>query len=234
VAAKEPISKQKTRAPAVAPPEPVASREEKLAAWVESNRKAIGIAAGVIVLVVVVTWFMAQASARRERFAQAGLETAWALTQQGNLPQAATELQRIIQGFSGTQAALQARLSLNHTRILSGQNQLAADDLREFLGRNPPARIRYSAAMLLGVALENLGQAAEAAPAYEAAAAAAEMDYEKSDALVAAARAYRHAGAADRAIATLRQVIERYPGTAGYAVAEVRLGELLAAAGPGT
>jgi tetratricopeptide (TPR) repeat protein len=201
-------------------------------AWVRSHRRAVGIAAVAVVAAAFTIWFTSVSAARRERAAQVALEGAWSLLQEGQVPQAATELQRIIQGFGGTRAGLQARLTLNHTRILSAQNQLAVEDLRAFIGTNPPARFRAQAGMLLGTALENMNQHQAAAAAYVAAAEAAELEFEKADALVAAARAYRNAGRPDQALEVLKRVVEQYPETAGAAVARVRLGELLGNSGP--
>lgn len=215
-----------TPAPTPQPPE-ATSREERAAAWLERNRKALAIGAAVVAAVALVTWFMSVASARKERFAQSALEQAWFLSDQGNLPQASTELQRIVTNFGGTSAALEARLSLNQNRLATGQAQLAVEDLRTFLRSNPPPRFRAGGYGLLGVALENIGQPAEAAAAYLEASQAAEMDHIKADALVSAARAFRAAGDTQQAVAALRTVTEVYRETAAFPVAEVRLGELL-------
>lgn len=208
-------------------PAPESSREERFVAWLVANQKLLLTAVGIVVAVVAAVWLMSVSAARKERFAQAALEQAWAVGDQGNLAQAAADLQRVVTSFGGTRAALEARLSLNQTRILSGQAQLAADDLRTFIATNPPARIRASAQSMLGVALENAGQPAEAAAAYEAAAETAEMPGFKADALVSAARAHLAAGNRDQAISTLRNVVATYEGTIAHPMAEMRLGELL-------
>jgi predicted negative regulator of RcsB-dependent stress response len=216
--------------PKAAPaPEPVAdglSREEKLAAWIQKNARFLGIGAGVIALVVLGTWFMTTSAKRKENFARVQLEQAWSLADQGNIPQASAELQKIATNYSGTDAASEAVLSLNQTRLVAGQAQLAVDDLRRFLGTSPPARFSAPANMLLGGALENLGKPAEAVPAYEAANQAATLDHVKAEALLGVARSARTAGQKDKAIAALRQIVEKYKETAAFPVAEVRLGEL--------
>ncbi|HEX9165377.1 MAG TPA: tetratricopeptide repeat protein, partial [Gemmatimonadales bacterium] len=55
---------------------------------------------------------------------------------------------------------------------------------------------------------------------------AAELDYQKAEALLGAARAYRTAGQTDKAVEALRVILSKYPETSAYAVAEVRLGEI--------
>jgi TolA-binding protein len=94
------------------------------------------------------------------------------------------------------------------------------------IGSGPPPQFAAQANMLLGAAYENLGKGAEAAAAYEAAAQAAEMDYQKAEALVAAARAFRSAGQQDKAAEALKTVLAKYPETSAASVAEVRLGEI--------
>lgn len=217
--------KTEKAAPAVAPEAP--NTEERLVAWVEANRKPVAIGAGVLVAIVLLTWFVSSAAQRKENFARMQLEQAWAAADAGNTPLAASELQRVVEAFGGTDAAQAARLSLNELRLTSGQSQLAVEDLTQFVASRPPARYLSQANMLLGAAQENLGDGSAAASAYEAAAASSGMDFLKAEALVAAARAYRAAGQEDKAIQALRTVLERYPETSAFAVAEVRLGELL-------
>jgi TolA-binding protein len=220
---KQPIA---PKAPPVAPVAEGASREEKLAAWVQKNARYLAIGGGVIALVVVATWFMTASAKRKATFARHSLEQAWGAADAGNVPQASADLQKVATNFAGTDAAFEAVLSLNQTRLMAGQTQLAVDDLRRFLGTTPPARFAAPANMLLGGALENLGKAAEAIPVYEAAAASAELDHAKAEALLGVARAARTAGQKDKALAALRQIVEKYKETAAFPVAEVRLGEL--------
>lgn len=211
----------------VAAPQPApVSTEERLATWLHTNRKAVGIGAGAVGLVVLVTWFMASAAARKENFARVQLEQAWGAADAGNTPLAASELQKVVDNYAGTDAALEARLSLNETRLTAGQSQLAADDLANLVASKPASEFLVQAYMLLGAANENLGKGAEAAAAYEAAAKNADMDYRKAEALLGAARGYRSAGQNEKAIAALKTIVEKYPETSAYPVAEVRLGEI--------
>ena len=169
---------------------------------------------------------MATSGRRKENFARQALENAWGLADAGNVPQASAELQRIATTYAGTDAAWEARLSLNQTRLVAGQNQLAADDLRRLLSDGPPNRFVASANLLLGSALESLGQPAEAAEVFLAAANAATLDHQKAEAYLGAGRTYRAAGQNDKAIEAYRTIVERYKETAAFPIAEVRLGEL--------
>jgi predicted negative regulator of RcsB-dependent stress response len=219
--------------PKVAPPAaPIIaeglSREEKLAAWVQKNGKFLAIAGGVVALVMLVTWFMSASAKRKENYARQALEQAWGAADAGNIPQASADLQKVATNFAGTDAAFEAVLSLNQTRLLAGQAQLAVDDLKRFIETRPPAQFAAPANMLLGGALENLGKPTEAIPAYEAANAVATLDHVKAEALLGVARAARSAGQKDKALSALREVVEKYKETAAFPVAEVRLGEIAA------
>jgi predicted negative regulator of RcsB-dependent stress response len=212
-----------SKAPAEVTPQ---SREERLAAWAQANARPLAIGAGVIALVALVGWFVMASGKRKEAFARQALENAWGAADAGNIPQASSELQKVANTYKGTDAAYEATLSLNQTRLSAGQSQLAVDDLRRFLQAGPPARFVHPANMLLGAGLENLGKPAEAADAYMAASSGADMDHLKAEALLAAGRAYRAAGQNEKAIAAYQSIVDHYQTTAAFPVAEVRLGEL--------
>jgi predicted negative regulator of RcsB-dependent stress response len=108
-------------APASAPIDDDLSREEKLAAFVQKNGKFLAIGGGVVALVVLATWFLSASAKRKETFARQALEQAWGAADAGNIPQASADLQRVATNFAGTDAALEATLSLNQTRLLAGQ-----------------------------------------------------------------------------------------------------------------
>jgi len=115
-------------------------------------------------------WFVITSGRRKEDFAARVLSQALATADKGNLPQASAELQRVIQTYSGTEAAGEAVLALNQIRMASGQSELAAVNLREFVSKNPPAKYKAQAFALLGAAEENAKRFPEAGKAYEQAA----------------------------------------------------------------
>lgn len=193
-----------------------------------SKRRAMagGIAVAVIALGV---WFVVTSGRRKEEFASRVFSQALATAEKGNLPQASADLQRVIQTYAGTEAASEAVLALNQIRMASGQTELAAANLNEFVARKPAPRFAAPAYGLLGVAQENTKKFAEAAAAYEQAAAMAEVAFVKASYLVDAGRAYRLAGKAQDAIRVYRTVVEKYPDAPATVEAQVRLGELTAA-----
>jgi Flp pilus assembly protein TadD len=111
--------------------------------------------------------------------------------------------------------------------LLQGQTQIAVDDLRAFIGRNPPATHAASAQSLLGTSLENLAKFDEAAQAYGQAAELASEPYRKVDAQLGRARALRLAGKSEEAVTVLRTVVSTHPeDVPGVSEAKVRLAEL--------
>lgn len=195
--------------------------------WIQARQRPLGIAVLAIVLVALVAWYISESGRRKQSQAIDALDQARAVMEAGNYPEAATQLQRVVQVYAGTDAALEATLALNQVRMLSGQDQLALDELRKFIGSNPPARFLAAANSHLGMALENTGSFGEAAAAYQAAAAAATEPYLQADALLAAARCQRLAGDAQAASATLQDIIRRFPPTSpGVVEAKVRLAEI--------
>lgn len=184
------------------------------------------IAAGGVLVVAVAAWFVSSSGKRKEQFAAQALMQARQSVDIGNLPQASAEFQKVANTFKGTHAAQEAILALNQNRIILGQHQIAAQGLREFLAQSPAADLVAPANALLGTALENATLHAEAAAAYLAASAAAEVDYLKAEYLTEAGRAYLDAGLPAEAEKAYREVMTKYPKTPSMTEAEVRLGEL--------
>lgn len=196
--------------------------------WAQTHRKLLMIVGGVLLAVILVVWFLATASARREDFANRSLNQARGIAEQGNIVLASSEFQKLIDTFQGTAAAREAEISLNQLRLISGQNELAIVRLREFLKSDLEPKFRAAAGALLGAALENSGRPAEAGDAYKAASDAATLDYLKADYLIQAARAYANGGKQPEAVASLKTIVDQYGETPALTEAQVRLSELTA------
>ena len=195
-------------------------------AWLEKHQKPLMYGIVGLAVLVVGGWLFLETGKRKEVAANDALDRARGAFESGNLPAASTEFQRIAQSFAGTDAGWQADLALNEVRLVSGQAQLAADELTKLIGRNPPPYYLSGAQYMLGGALENLKKFDEAAAAYTRAADVATEDYRQIEARLAAARATRLAGKEKEALDILRAVVSKYPkDTPGVAEAEVRLAE---------
>jgi len=205
-----------------------ASELHPLITWAAKRQKPLLYAATAILLIALVAWYVTESNRRKRDQAFSSLDQARAAMEAGSYPEASTELQRITQVFAGTDAAYEAVLTLNQVRMLSGQSQLAVDELRSFISSGPPATYVAQAQGHLGMALENVGNYAEAATAYLAAADPGEPAYRQTDALLAAARCQRLAGDPKAAAETLQSLLVKFgeDETPGVIEARVRLAEL--------
>lgn len=199
---------------------------DRLGAWAKRHARVLLIITGILAAAGLLTWFMFTAQRRKQEFASRALVNARALAENGNIAQASSQLQQVIDTYGGTDAAQEAEISLNQLRLVNGQPELAAVRLREFIAGNPAPRYLAPAEALLGSALENADKAAEAGDAYRKAADATTTPYLKADYLLDAARAYTDGGKPDAAIEVLRVVVGKYKDTNAYVEAQVRLAEL--------
>ena len=194
--------------------------------WVRGHQKLVLGIAGALVVVVLGAWLVVETGQRRQLRAAEALDVARNIAENGNLPLAANELQKIIETYKGTEAATEAVVTLNQVRMVNGQSELAIVGLQEYLKANPKKVYRVPALGLLGEAMENAGRPAEAAEAYKSASAEAELDYLKAQYLLFAARAYRNAGNPDQAAKALQSILDDYPKSTAVTEATVRLAEL--------
>ncbi|HEY9014030.1 MAG TPA: tetratricopeptide repeat protein [Gemmatimonadales bacterium] len=186
------------------------------------------VALAAIAVLAVAGWFIFASGKRKEQFAARSLNQARTAAETGNLPQASSELQRLITTYKGTDAAYEAVITLNQVRMVNNQSELAAVGLRDFIASKPPEKYLTPAYGLMGVALENAKRYAEAADAYNKAAGATTVDFLKATYLVDAGRAYRLAGRAEEAVKAYRTVVQKYSETPSFTEAQVRLAELTA------
>jgi outer membrane protein assembly factor BamD (BamD/ComL family) len=210
----QPTTRERTSPPAAGTP------------WYrDRNRQLIAIGAAVLVAALI-GWFVVTSNRRKEEFAARSLNQARTAAEAGNLPLASSELQKLIQTYKGTDAASEAVITLNQVRMVNGQSELAAVGLRDFLASKPAPKFAAPAYGLLGAALENSQKWSDAGDAFSNAAKSADLDYLKARYLVDAGRSYREGGKTDRAIATYREVVRKYPKSASFTEAQVRLAEL--------
>lgn len=198
------------------------------------SQRTLAIVFGVVAVLALAAWMLVTSGQRKEEFANRALLQARSMAEQGNLPLAATEFQKIIDTYRGTDAARDALLSLNQVRLINGQAELAAVSLREFIASDPAPEYAAPAHGMLAAALENAGRSADAAASYRQASALAPVGYLKAEYLVDAGRAYLNAGMPAEAEQAYRTVVEDYATAAGVTEAKVRLAELTAGRPPET
>jgi outer membrane protein assembly factor BamD (BamD/ComL family) len=213
-----------TKAAPTAPTPVAPATAAAMPAWLQNPRVLGGVLGG-IALVAAAVWFVRSSATRKEDFANRALQGARQAAESGNLPLAASELQKVSQTYKGTRAGTEAVLSLNQVRLLNNQAELAVVGLREFAATNPKGYVAQTQA-LLGVSLENTKKPAEAAAAYLAAASAAEVDFLKAQYLLDAGRAWVAAGKPEEAAKAYRDIIAKFEKTPAVTEAKVRLAEL--------
>ncbi|MDH4132046.1 MAG: tetratricopeptide repeat protein [Gemmatimonadota bacterium] len=207
-------------------PRPSATTTSGLSGWLATKQNRLIALGGLVVLVGVITALVILSGQRKEAFAGRALDQARGIAESGNLPLAASELQKVITTYGGTRAAQEAVITLNQVRLVNGQHELAVVGLEEFLKSGAAPQYRAPAYGLLGRALENAGRPAEAAKAYADASASGSTDYIRAEMLLDAGRAYRNAGQPEKAVESYRKVVNEYKDTPFRTEAEVRLAEL--------
>jgi tetratricopeptide (TPR) repeat protein len=200
-------------------------RSERALAWLNAHRQlAYWIGTVLVVGIVLIVWQMST-SRRSEEIANRELQSARFAFENQNLPLAASELARVVENYSGTNAAEEGRLLLANVRLLQGQPQQAVAVLQDHAGSAGRA-YQSQAYGLLGAAYENLGRFREAGDAFERGAGAASMDYQKAQLLSDAGRAWTTAGDTTRAIAAYRRIVDEFSKEGTATEAKVRLAEL--------
>src|SRR5258705_7179486 len=183
---------------------------ERALEWAKAQRQVTTWSGFVLVLGVVLIVWTVSSTRRSEAIAGRQLQGARYALDNQNLPLAASELARLMENYSSTNAAAEGRLVLAQVRLLQGQSQQAVDLLRDF---EPSAgtAFRAQAYELLGAAYENVGKAREAAPASQAGSEPARRDFMKVQLLSDAGRAWGAAGDAAKGVAAYRRIVEELP-----------------------
>lgn len=194
--------------------------------WLSVARNRYLAAAATVIVLAALVLLVMWGGRRKQQFALRALDEARNTAEVGNLPLAASQLQRVITTYAGTDAAAEATMALNQVRLVNGQSELAAAGLREFIKTNPAPKYLGPSEAMLGVALENTRKPAEAAEAYLAASRAAELSFLKAEYLLDAGRALVNAGKKDEAIKAYRQIVTDMKDSPSYTEAMVRLAEL--------
>jgi tetratricopeptide (TPR) repeat protein len=198
---------------------------ERLLGWTRTHRQATSWVSTILIVAAVLIVWTASSTRRSEAIAGRQLQGARYAFDNNNLPLAASELARIIENYSSTNAAAEGRLLLAQVRLTQGQAQQAVELLKDWAS-SAGAGFRAQAFGLLGAAYENQGKPREAAEAYQNGAERARMSFLKAQMLSDAGRAWAAAGDTTKAIAAYRRIVDDMPKEPAVTEATVRLGEL--------
>jgi len=199
----------------------------RIEAFAVENWQRLGIAAGALVLIVILALVLRGARRGAELEASELLAQAQVQLWTGNPVEAAQIAQQVIERSPGTGSGRMAHLVRGDALLKTGDFQGALASYRTFLEREKRDPVlRLSARRGLAVALEETGQFAEAAEIYEELAREAKLDPLAVQELLNAARCRDRAGDATRARALYQQIIDSYPKEAATNDAKLRLAEL--------
>jgi len=198
---------------------------ERARAWIQAHKQLTSWAVTILTLAAVLVVWQLSTKRRSEDIAMGELQSARYAFENQNLPLAASELSKVIENYSGTNAAEEGRLLLANVRLLQGQPQQAVQALKDY-APGAGTSFRAQAYELLGAAYENMGRFREAGEAYENGSAAARLDFMKAQLLSDAGRAWTNAPDTTRAIAAYQKIVKDFPKQATVTEAKVRLAEL--------
>ncbi len=216
------------RKPTAPPPDPGA----RFLHWLHTKQRPLLIGALGVAVVGLSVWFMFSARSRREAFATGELNQARVAADAGNLQLAASDLGRVVSTYGNTNAGQQAAILLARVHLQQDQPDLAVSELRTFLNSTPKATFVAPAAGLLGGALEQMGQFAEAAPAFRQAAEASEYSLVRAQYFLDAGRAAALAGDTAGAVESYVAAIQAAEDAPSATEAKFRIAELTRSAPP--
>ena len=199
---------------------------ERTIEWINKHRNQLIVGFAIIVVVALSTFLFTTSQRRKQDFASAELENARAVAAAGNLALAASDLSQLIDTYRGTLAAEEATIVLAQLRLTEGQPAAAMVEIRKLLDSGPSSQFVAPAHGLMGNALEQVGNASEAAQEYLVAADAAWYQFLSAQYLLDAGRAFRAAGDSASAITTYQRVVADFADTDLAVEARVRLNEL--------
>lgn len=201
-------------------------RGRDLMDWFQINSRYLGIGAAIVAVAAAGYWFYLRSQQIKTVNAERSLMQAEQSLQSGNTALATSDLQRVVTRYKGTGAGTEAAMLLAQTDYNAGKYQDGVKVLEEVSGKAGGSEASLQS--LIGDGYAQLGKTADAAKAYERAAAAAEFDTERAYYRAKAARSYAAAGSVNDAKRIWTELATDEKAQAVAAEARVRLAELTA------
>ena len=227
MAAPSVASRSNRPAPRVDNDDVVLARALEFSQWARRHARIIIIVA-VLAAVALggLIYYRSYQANRAERAAAEFMQLERSIVASGDPGVAATDLQRFIERFDGTTYANEARVLLGRLRLQAGQAQEAIPVLQQAADRIGRSPVAAQAGLLLGAAYEQTDNPQAAIDTYLRVGRDARFDFERRQALAAAAtlrqQANDYAGAAD----LYRQLVDMTEeGSFDRTVYEMRLAE---------
>ena len=213
-----------TRTGEVARP-PLEDDSETFVEWLQAHSRELAFASLAIVAVSLGAWlygYFGRTNAARAEGLLAQAETAMASQR---LPEAQTQLERLVQNYEGTPAAGQGLLRLAQVLYEQGKFQDGVARLERAFGEYDDGPFAVSVRQLAAAGYEQLGKPADAAARYAEAAELSDLAGERDNLHARAARAWADAGRKDEAVRLWKMILDR-PGSPLANEARIRIGEL--------
>lgn len=209
---------------------------ERVTIWARKHSRQLIIGGIVLAVAILAGVYYLDSQRRVEAEAAARLSEVHQTIQTGNVPLAIRDLQTYLSTFGGTRSAREARLLLADLLLAQDRPEDAVQALGR-LPRNLDEPLGLAAAQLLAAAHEALGQPDEALDIYQRIARSARFDFQRREALSAAARLAMETGRPDHAADLYARLVDTFEeGDPGRGYFEMWQAEALARAarGPGT
>ena len=206
----------------------LAERAQTLLDWTRLNATALTAGAIVVVIAAAGYWFVTRSREIRLANADKALSTAKQSLVAGNMALAQSDLQKVYTQYGNTLPGVEAAISLAEIDYDTGKIQDGITLLQKIAGSGAASEVETSVRSLEGDGYMQMNKPADAAKAYESAAATTSFENEKASVTAKAARAYQVAGDTAKA-RELWTALANDPKAESLAPeARVRLGELTA------
>jgi predicted negative regulator of RcsB-dependent stress response len=207
------------------PPKPRSrADDETMTEWFMLHQR--GVTWGVVAVAIIAggLWYYERSQSLKSQRAETAYFQARQSAAAGNLPQAVSDLQKVVSRYEGTSAGTQAALTLAQT-LYDQQKYKEGLDVLKAAESKASADFKPSIYVLEAAGHEQLKDLLAAAQQYKLAAEATRFPADKAEYQSAAARDYMAAGKTEEARAIWAELVKDETGP-GAAEARVRLGEL--------
>ena len=212
--------------PAAPPRKLSGADEESLTEWLQLHSREVTWAVVAIAVLVSGFWFYERSQSIKAQRAENAYFQARQTVASGNLPQAVSELQKVVNRYEGTYAGTQAALSLAQAQYDQKKYKEGIDALKKAEAK-APGDFRDQIHVLEAAGYEELKDFLNAAEQYKLAANATRFPADKAVFQGEAAKNYAAAGKKAEAKAIWTE-LAKDEGSPMAAEARIRLGELSA------
>jgi len=198
--------------------------EETMTEWFMLHQRDVAWAVVALAIIVGGFWYYERSQSIKAQRAEAAYFQARQSAAAGNLPLAVSDLQKVVSRYEGTNAGIQAALTLAQTLYDQKKFKEGLDVLKTAEAKAPD-HFKPSIHLLEAAGYEELKNLVAAAEQYKLAAQVTRFPVDKAEYQAAAARDYMAAGKTEEAKAIWRELVKDETAPTA-AEARVRLGEL--------